>query len=710
MAFSPNTSDLIDFPSRILKTELPKESDHTVIRRALNMFQEAVRHPVWRTWRENASKCYRYREGDQWTAAELAELAERGQPPSIQNEIRPYVERIQGQFLATRQTTTFLGRNSPQDDDTANVLADLDRFTDQDNGYEFIEPEITKDGLTGGIGWLCLDVGENELGQPRIEESDENPFYMFPDPFFKKMDLSDCRYICHSKWVDLEDVIALAPDREADLTKAVATRDYLIDADLGFDSKLRNDPLMAFIDPDRERVRPVEFWYRRKMRRYQIFTPDGVTALTVPLGKDSYHEIRKAVPKSHYVAKPTIVDQMWCGMFLGGVLLFHRQSPRRHQSFKWIPFVADRKKNGEPFGPVLNAIPIQDEINKRKSKSLNMLSNRRIIAEKNAIDDPEEAQIENAKADGYIEVANGALAGNRVVFPDNRDIGQAQMGLLGESINAMPRVIGVPNEMMGMPSEVRSGVGIAKKQQMGNLIQNPIVNNLRAFRFAKAKLKFQLIKEVFTGPMTFQVTDDPNAARLVEVTASHVDAIKQRIYDVVVTDAQDYTTLREQELDMIFKLLPQAAQLGPQMMAFAISLTNLREKKALISMLQQAMQPPPQLPKLSLSMTWADLSDQEKAFVAMSSMQSPQLAQFLMERAGDPAWLTKIKADMANVQVKEGLRAEVERGKIDFNAAATAMEGMLRSKEIHQAGAMPMPGAQGGTSGEGNTDTAPPIA
>ena len=670
------------------------------------MFQEAVRNPVMRTWREHASQCYRYREGDQWTAAELEELRERGQPATVQNEIRPYSDRLIGQFIATQQTTTFLGRNTPSDDETAAVIADLDRFVDQDNGYEFLEPDIAKDGITGGWGWLRIDVGENELGQPRIYEEVENPFYIFPDPYFKKSNLADCKYICHSKWIDLEDAIALAPEKEAEITKAVYTRDYLVDGDLGIDPALRNDPLMVFMDPDRDRVRPVEFWYRRKMKRYQVFTPDGLTAITVPIGKDALKQIQKAAPKSAYVTKPKIVDQMWCGMFLGGVLLFHRQSPRQHNTFPWVPFIADRKKNGEPFGPVLNAIPIQDAINKRKSKALNMLSNRRIVAEKNAVEDPETAQIENAKADGYVEVANGALANGRVVFPNNQDIGAGQMQLAQAEEAALPRVFGVPNESMGHPSEVRSGVGIAKKQAMGNLIQAPLSMAMREFRFAKAHLKFQLIKEVFTEEMTFQVTDDPNAARVVALTKGHIQAIKERIYDVVVTDTPDYTTLREQELDMMFKLLPQAGSLPPGMMKLAISLTNLREKKALMASIDQMTQRPPDLPKMSISMTWADLSDEEKAFIAMSSMQSPEFAQFLAQRGGDAAWLTKVKADLAKTQVKEGTKAQVERGKVDYQAAATAMDGLLRSKEIYMAGQSQAEPMTGGMNVQGNQNPA----
>jgi len=681
MGFSPNTSDLIDTPSRILRSEAPREDDKTIIRRALSMFQEAVRHPVARSWRANASKCYRYREGDQWTAAELKELADRGQPASVLNEIKPIVDRLQGQIIGTRQTTGFLGRNVPADDDVANVLSDIDRFVDQDNGYEFLEPEITLDGTTGGIGWLRCDVGLNAMGQARIEETVENPFYMFPDPYFKKPDLSDARYICQSKWIDLEECIALAPEKETQLIHSMNVRDYLVDADMGFDASLRNDPLMVFFDYDRYRVRPVEFWYRRKMKRYQIFTPDGSIPLTLPMGSKDLASIERHLPAASFLSKPVIVDQMWCGMFLGSVLLFHYQSPRQHQLFPWVPFIPDRKKNGEFLGAVLNIIPIQDSINKRESKAVNMLSNRRIIAEKNAIADPEDAQTENAKADGYVEVEVGALANGRVHFPDNQDVGQAQVVLMQESKAAMPRVSGVPDESMGFRSEVRSGVGIAKKQHMGNMIQSPMITNVRRYRFAKANLKFYLIKEVFTKEMTFQVTDDPNAARTVQLTKDHLTAIKQRTYDVVVTDMPDYTTLREQELDMMFKLLPQAASLGPGMMKFALSLTNLREKKALMATLDQAMQPAPDRPKLSLSMTWADLSDEEKAFVAMTSMQSPELAQFLAKRSGDPAWFVKVKADLAKTQIQEGTRASIERGKVDFNAMATAMEGMLQSRE-----------------------------
>jgi hypothetical protein len=60
----------------------------------------------------------------------------------------------------------------------------------------------------------------------------------------------------------------------------------------------------------------------------------------------------------------------------------------------------------------------------------------------------------------------------------------------------------------------------------------------------------------------------------------------------------------------------------------------------------------------------------------------------------DPAFVQKIQAELAIAQVKEGTRSQVERGKIDFQAMQTAVEGRMEMQKIRdkgqpQAGAAP---------------------
>lgn len=667
---------------QIFHTDPPREAEDQVVTRLHQYFLTAIDHPVWQAWRQNASKDYAFREGDQWTPAELKELAERGQPPTVQNEVKPIIDRVQGQFLMTRQTTTFIGRNSPQDDPQANLQADLLRFTDQKTGYEFHEAQVSMDGLTGGFGVLECGWRYDETGYKCIFQRAENPFHMFPDPFSIEYDWSDAKYIQRAKWLDLEDAIALWPEKERELRAFLHGHEFELHEHLGVDPRMINESNALYLDRARKRIRPAETWYKRKVRRFVVLTKDGSVSVTSPLPQADLDKVMRKLPKGAYVTEPVYVDQLWLGVHLGALLIHHDKSPYQHSKFPFVPLFADRKRNGEPFGLARNIVPINEAINKRKSKSLNMLTNRRIIAERGALDDPSKASIENAKADGYIEVEPGALSQGKVLFPDNQDIGMPQVSLLQDDKASMPRVSGISDESMGMRTEVRSGAGIARKQAMTNLITNPIVQNLRRFRYERTKLIYELMKEVYTEEMAFQVTDDPQSVRVIQLTKSDINAIKERTYDLVITDTPDYNTVREQELEMVMQALPQIATYGPAWGKFLLELTNLRNKKGLQQMLDQMSQAPPTPPKISLSMTWADLQPEEKAYVALQAFQDPQLAQILAAKGADPAYMAKIKADIAKTQIKEGTRASVERGKLNLQAMSTAVEGMLSSREL----------------------------
>lgn len=700
--FAPFTS-----PSRITDDQVqlfhgrpPAEAEDQVVTRLHQYFTTAIDHPVWQAWREHASKDYRFREGDQWTPQELSELAERGQPPTVRNETKPIIDRVHGQFLQTRQTTTFIGRNSPQDDPVAAVQADLLKFTDHQSGYEFTESQITLHGLTGGFGVYEAGFRYDQTGDRCIFQRSEHPFNMFPDPFSIEWDWSDAKYVQRAKWLDVEDAVALWPEKEAQLRSFLHGHEFELNETLGVDPGLMNESNALYLDRARRRLRPVETWYKRKVRKYLILTPDGSQAITIPVGSDELASLKRKLPKNAYVTEPIYLDEMWVGVHVGALLIHHDRSPYRHTRFPFVPFFADKKSNGEPFGLARNIVPINEAINKRESKALNMLTNRRIVAERGALLDATHAQIENAKADGYIEVEPGALSQQKILFPDNQDIGTAQMGMLQEAKAAMPRVSGISDESMGLRSEVRSGVGIQRKQMMTSLITNPIVQNLRRFRYERTKLVYELQKEVYTEERTFQITDDPQSVRVVRLTASHIATMKERVYDLVITDTPDYNTVREQELDMLMNTLPQISQLGPGIMKFALELTNLRNKKGLQQMLDQLSQPPPSVPKVSLTMAWADLQPEEKAAMALMAFQDPALAQILMQKGMDPAYMAKLKAAIAQTQIKEGTRAQMERGKVDFQAMQTAVEGMMKSREIDQSARDTLLGSMEGNGGD----------
>lgn len=678
---SSSSSDL-DF----LINQVRHEPDDVVLQRLDRMVFGATTHPVRQAWERDASLDYHFREGDHYTPEELAAFAERRQPPTKRNEIAPIIERITGQLIQTRQVVTFLGRNTPADDLIGGLSQDYLRFIDQVNLYEFEEQDMVDDGLVGGAGWLKIEPRKNEMGEMQVVERARNPFNVYCDPYSTRYDPNDegeAKFIAEGRWMDVEDAIAIWPDKESELKQLTNGHGYAIESFTEVSAGLRNEAMATYLDTKRHRIRPFEVWYKRKLKLYHLLTKEGVVALPVPLDNKQADVLLKQLGPN-VIKQPTYIDRMHVGVFVAGILIHHDFSPHKTNLFPYVPFYFHRRKNGEPISLCRRLVPINEAINKRESKALALLSNRQTIAEKNAVENIEQHQIEKANPDGFMEVREGALSGRKILLRDNLDMGQGQMALLQEDKDAMRRVSGHGNESMGMPSEVRSGTGIARKQMMSNLIVTPTLNNLRRTRHLKARLVFAYQQQYLTKEIAFQLTDDPNAARTVTITKGDIAAMKERIYDMVIVETKDWATVREQQTEMLLTSLPQLAQHGVWMVKLGIQLSDLREKDGLLKMIDAQSQPAPAMPKMNIAMTWQDLEPEIKAFYAMTAMQSPELAQAIMQKASDPAFISKLKADLAQTQIKEGTRAQIEKGAVDLAAYQTAISGRLQAQQMFQ--------------------------
>jgi len=683
-------ADSLDF----LVDRVKRDDEGVVLDRLQRFILEAVSSPLRQQYETEASLNYQYVENDFYTVEELAEFAERGQPPTKRNELAPILERLAGQFIQTRQQVTFLGRNTPADDATGQIAQDHKRWVDQYNQYEFEEQEVSWDALVGGVGWTKAYVKKNELGEQVECKRSVNPFHVFCDPHSTRYDPNeDAKYIIEGSFMDLEDAIALAPDKEDEIrTQIESWSGTALPAASSVAASLLNESMLSAAmysvslqgTGTRRRVRPFEVWYKRKIRVYHLFKSDGVLALPVPLDSQTAKEAIKAFGSKDLMAVPTFQDRMYVGLVLGNMLLHHDVSPHETNLFPYVPFYSGRRKNGAPLPIASRLVPINESINKRESKALALLSNRQVLVEKNAIEDEDEFTTELARPSGFMVVKEGTLSsptGPKLVIRDNLDVGAAQMQLLQEDKDSIRRVSGQGNEAMGMPSEVRSGTGIARKQMMSNLIVTPVHNNLRRSRYMLARLDYAYMKQYLTPEQTFQITDDLNAAKTVQVTKGTVQALKERIYDIVITEMKDYATLREQQAEMLLQALPQLAQHGAWMVRLGIQLSDLRDKDGLIKMVDAQSQPAPAVPKISLTMPWPDLEPEVKAYLLMASLQAPELAQAILQKAGDPAFVKKLKAELIQTQIQEGTRATIERGKVDLAALQTALEGRMQLRQ-----------------------------
>lgn len=626
-------------PNAETKSKETSKPDQELIVSLHNMFTTALDHPTWTSFRTNAQKCFQYKESDQWTSSELAVLKERGQPPTVNNQVKVTLDRLTGQFVKQRTRIGFRGRNYPNDAPIAETLSESFRYISQNTNLEFEERDMFEDGCTGGFGCLEVHVKFNDLFEPEIMVRDEDCFNVFPDPFSRRYDWNeDAAYICRAKWVDIGEAEALYPSHKHELSSFVGG-----EAD-GFLASIDNFKRDNYVDSKQQRVRLVEVWYKTRTRKSFLLLPNGESYRKDELKASQWKSLKESNPNSRIVDQ--VHNTMKVGIFTGWVLLDHKDSPHGHNLFPFVPYFTGRKKSGEPYSMIWAALTLQDAINKRESKALHLLSANQTIAEQGGVSDKNEWQTEAARPDGFLEVNRGYF--EKVRIEKNLELAMSQFSMHTDAIANFRRVTGINPDALGERSEVRSGVGIARKQQMTDTIIAPIFDNLRRTRVILAKVILEMIRNYWNEEKIFYITDDLNAAKQVTFSKDYVKAVKEGIYDVISEDMPDTTTLQQEQLQIVSQTLPQIIPFGPAYVQLFLEMSDIPKKEALLEKIKQMSMPPPSDAKFSVSLQWSELTPQEKAVFAAKKLGMPELAQVEMQAGIPPAHISKIQAEQGN--------------------------------------------------------------
>ena len=670
------------YASRLNVSEysITNESPAEIVCRLEKMFLSSVLSPVWKDWRKHADQDFQFFEGDQWTALEKAMLEERGQPIVTENLIKPKVDRLIGQFQRQHSTVSVLGRNAPVDEQTAATTAEIFRWVDQTNSTEFEEHDQIKDGYIGGFGVLEIVSGQDPLGNPSIIIRNENPFYIFPDPHSRRYNWNeDAKFIARSKWLDLDDAIGLWPEKAKELRNCVSSLPGGLNGSPGMlDPTVMTQANWNYFDPYRQRLRPVEVYYKRKVMKRVIITPTGVRVELDYLGPRQAQQMN---PES--VVESVASEEMWLGIYCGGTLIHHDRAVDQDGLFPFIPYFADRKKSGEPFGCVRNLVSISQEINKRRSKALHLLSTNQAILSQNAVEDQAIFAAEKAKPDGIMIVRG--KPDDQVQLIKNQDMGQSQMAMHAESKQAFNMVSGDDPTNQGAASQMRSGVGKAREQMLTDLVNMPLFSNIRRTRQIKLRKVWGLVCQHFTDDLVFQITDDPNAAKVVSLPKDHLAALREMQFNFVISDVEDSLTLQTEQFQIVADTMPQFLQHGIGMGKFLLELSTIKpkQKEGLMKILDgMAAQPPPE-PKVSLSLNWTDMQPEERAIWAAQKLNMPALADFLMQQ-GEPsakrAEMAKAMEKQASVERMNDKRQEVELITHGSQLHADLIQGALKHK------------------------------
>jgi len=247
-----------------------------------------------------------------------------------------------------------------------------------------------------------------------------------------------------------------------------------------------------------------EVWYRTFEQALIIRLPNGRKVTFDP--NNEAHIL--AVASGTTRPKKTVVPKLHVAFFIGPHELADVETERRR--FPYVPFWGYREdRTGIPYGVVRDMIPMQDEVNARRRKLLWLLSSKRVIADSDSLDtkynDFSDLVREVSRPDAVIVTNPSRANANAIRYETDLSLASQQFEVMRDSEDAIQRVAGIYNAMMGRGDQAKSGLAINSLVEQGTNSVADINDNYRYAASLVGELLLDLLIEDMAGEEAIKV-------------------------------------------------------------------------------------------------------------------------------------------------------------------------------------------------------------
>lgn len=472
-----------------------------------------------------------YYDNKQWTQEEAGKLEKRGQAPIVINRIKPKVDFLLGQERQLR-TDPRAAPRTPMDEEASHAATDAIRYVCDEQDFSKTRSDVFENITVEGSGGAIVEVVQGRK-RPTIVIRRIPWDRMFVDPHSRERDYSDAKYKGIVAWMDVEDAIALYGEDKRELLETQLSSD---------DGDTYDDKPNYWVDRNRSRVKVCEVYYKQGGTwMYCVYTQAGF--------------MREPAPSS-----------------------YQDEDGRPDCPIEYESCHVDRQNRR--YGLVRQLIGPQDEINKRRSKALHLLSTRQVRAERGAVDDVRLAKKEMNKPDGWIETNPGY----QFEVLQTADMAMGNFNLLQEAKQEIDAV-GANAALTGKDEKALSGRALQARQQGGLVELGPVFDSLRQWQRRIYKQIWNRIRQFWTAEVWVRVTDDENNVKFVGLNSfdpmqGMVNNVAEMDMDIIMEDVPDTINIQAEQ----FQTLADMYQANPQGIPFdlVIEASTLRNKKAIL--------------------------------------------------------------------------------------------------------------------------------
>lgn len=531
-------------------------------------------------------------DGIQWDPDDKLEVNRRGQMALVFNEVAPMVDWLIGTERRMSIDWKVLPRTE-DDVESADAKTKVLKFVSDLNHVNYSRSRAFSDAVKSGVGWLD-DGARNDPSEDVLYSRYEDWRNVLWDSSSYDMDLSDARYIFRWRWVDADVAEMMCPDRKDQIRRAVQDSDSV--GDEGIDDYYlgmpisRSDSIYSSAGgihggASRRRIRLIECQFRQPTMSKIIgsgplkgahYTEHDV-AMTQLLETNPADIVERVMMRTHFA------------VFTEDSMLSMGPSIYRHNKFSLTPLWCYR--NGRtrlPYGAVHRVRDIQQDLNKRASKALFMLSTNQIIADKGAVDDKNRAREEADMPDGYIE----KNPGKELIIRRDTDAASGQIQMMTLDAQAIQRAAGVNNENLGRQTNATSGEAIKARQMQGSVATTEPFDNHRYTTQIQGEKMLSLVEQFYTEEKVVRLTGSRGQMEWLKInqperqpdgSMRYINDITSSTADFVVSE-QDYAgTLRQVMFDTMTKLAEKLPpELAIRFLRMAYEYSDMPNKAAIV--------------------------------------------------------------------------------------------------------------------------------
>jgi hypothetical protein len=515
-----------------------------------------------------------YYDGIQLTAEERKVYEGRKQPPIVINRCQRAIDGIMGVVSGGKSSPRALMRNPPEDKpqapqmqqgipqpgqqvmggnggppmlDAGDVASMTLRFIADTGHFEPLSLDVLENGLIEGCGAAITEVDDRKdvtLTQIRWEE-------FFFDPYSRRPDFKDARYMGVAKWMYSSALAAVYPKIKTEMDDFSANGVLGGLPDITWED--RPNQGTPWVDGTKRRLMVVDMYHQHGGQWYrEVFYCDK----QLESGLSPFKDDR---------GNPDNPIEAWSAYV-------NRQNWR--------------------YGVMKMMRDIQDEINMRRSKALHEINSRQL--EYVSIDvppvDAAEARVQAARPDGIIPF------GLKVV--PRQDVVANNIELMSEAKSELDRMAPTP-ALLGRATADASGRAQQIKQQAGVTELDRVLGRHRDWKRRMYTQMWNRARQFYDGPKWVRVTSDSDAPQYVQInepapidpmTGQPAGEPKNHIakmdVDIVLEDVPDTATIQQEQFNE-FMAFAQAnpGVIPPELL---IELSAIPEKQKFLKKLRDA--------------------------------------------------------------------------------------------------------------------------